>query len=116
VGLFTLEYVKRGDKLWQICKACRWFPELQLTYDMHYAEAAVVRRWGYLAYPDLWMLPCDHIRYMNHSDTPNVGGDSQFSDVALRDIVIGEELTCDYRSFDLAWREKFLCTYDKEPV
>lgn len=38
---------------------------------------------------------------MNHSDTPNVGPDFARDrygvDVALRDIVAGEEITVDYR-------------------
>jgi len=51
---------------------------------------------------------------MNHSDRPNVGmNPSGTADtVALRAIAAGEELTCDYRTFDLEWQEKLphLCS------
>lgn len=47
----------------------------------------------------------DNARFMNHSDSPNtkgvhVSGSIEGYDVATRDIVKGEELTCDYYTFD----------------
>jgi hypothetical protein len=51
----------------------------------------------------LWVLCSDDARYMNHSDQPNLA--IQGEDMhALRDIAAGEELTCDYREFDLQAR------------
>jgi SET domain-containing protein len=42
---------------------------------------------------------------MNHADNPNTAGVHESGsiegfDVAMRDIAAGEELTCDYRTFD----------------
>ena len=43
---------------------------------------------------------CGSFRHMNHAAEPNVLSLSD-RDVAARDIAAGEELTCDYRTFDL---------------
>ena len=45
----------------------------------------------------------DHAKHMNHSDTPDlIDGEPHLdTNVAARDIEAGEELTCDYHSFDL---------------
>lgn len=42
----------------------------------------------------------DNARFMNHSFEPNCD-DRTGVTFALRDILAGEELTCDYRVFDL---------------
>ncbi len=48
---------------------------------------------------------------MNHADDPNTmgvhaEGSIDGYDIATRDIAEGEELTCDYRLFDAAYRSK----------
>jgi SET domain-containing protein len=45
---------------------------------------------------------------MNHSEAPNVGMNPSGAadNLALRDIASGEELICDYRTFDAEWKEK----------
>ena len=58
------------------------------------------KRWSYKR-KDSWVLCSDNTKFANHSDTPNLGGESRQYDVALRDIKAGEELTYDYRVFDL---------------
>ncbi len=40
---------------------------------------------------------------MNHSDEPNCDDPDGPRTVTNRDIEPGEELTCDYRSFDVDW-------------
>lgn len=107
VGLFALQDVKSGTVVVWECGRCLVVPEDVLERNMFHAEAAQVRRWGYLRSPGVWLLPCDHARYVNHSDAPNLKT-GRFGDYAARDIAAGEELTVDYRAFDLAWREK-LC-------
>ena len=54
----------------------------------------------------LYELCSDDARFFNHSDEPNTGSISNDTDVALRDIQQGEELTCDYRTFDADWQLK----------
>jgi SET domain-containing protein len=60
-----------------------------------------VRHYGYHDKVDLlWYLPGDNLRFINHSDQPNVIQDG-IQDVAARDIAEGEELLVDYYAFDL---------------
>ena len=50
------------------------------------------------------LLSGDHACFINHSDTPNTGAPecatSPVTTVALRDIQAGEEITCNYWSYD----------------
>jgi SET domain-containing protein len=52
-----------------------------------------------------YILCSDDAKYMNHSDTPNTVNrpDSTWT---TRDIAAGEELTTDYREFDLPSRDR----------
>lgn len=52
-----------------------------------------------------YVLCADDARYMNHSDTPNTTSrpDSTWT---TRDIAPGEELTTDYREFDIPSRDR----------
>jgi len=49
-------------------------------------------------------------RYVNHSCNPNTKVNN-FSDIAIRNIEIGEEITSDYSGQGL---EKFKCKYGSE--
>jgi hypothetical protein len=48
-----------------------------------------------------FILCCDDARFIDHSDSPNAGVDTDRDeygvDIALRDIASGEELTVDYQ-------------------
>jgi SET domain-containing protein len=58
----------------------------------------------------LYELCSDDARFFNHADDPNTASVESPAgghfDVATRDIATGEELTCDYRTFDRDWRAK----------
>jgi SET domain-containing protein len=62
---------------------------------------AFINRYGYASGddPDFIILELDHGRYMNHSLEPNSRFDTPDGGFALRDIVVGEEITCDYGDF-----------------
>jgi len=42
------------------------------------------------------VLELGNTNYINHSDNPNIDNEGQ----ALKDINIGDELTCNYKLFD----------------
>ncbi len=57
-----------------------------------------------------FVLCADDARLMNHSDDPTVVGDYEAEpvcgvDIAARDIEPGQELTCDYATFDKVDRQ-----------
>lgn len=103
MGCFTLEPIERGDVVWVLS-------ELDKRFSKHLLwSREVLRLLEHYAYfdaqLDAWILPVDDARFMNHSDEPNLTS-SWSSDVAARDIAAGEELTCDYRTFDTDWKRK----------
>ncbi len=103
LGCFAAEDVAAGQLVWQF----------DPPFDVAVAEAQLgvlpatacefLRTYGYrLADPagTLVILCGDHARHMNHSTNPNVVEDEVGASIAARDIPAGEELTCDYFSFD----------------
>ena len=43
----------------------------------------------------------DDARFYNHSNDPNTAwNEEQNAEVAIRDIAVNEEITCDYREWD----------------
>lgn len=111
-GLFAAEPIPAGTPTWRFTPGL----DLALHPDAVSALPDISRSWFVTyAYWDiqtgLYVLCADDARFMNHSDDPNVGGNYDAEpvfgmDVALRDIEAGEELTCDYRTFDRIDRER----------
>jgi SET domain-containing protein len=99
LGCFTNEFIPQGKRVWVFDR--RIDP---VVYEAHLSRLpramqtlleqkgfAARRRWRRCI-----VLCGDDSRYMNHSDDPNL-----VKNVACRNIEVGEELTCDYWSFDL---------------
>lgn len=111
MGLFADQFIPEGTATW------RFGPGIDRAIHPDRVEQMpeVSREWFVTyAYLDirtgLYVLCADDARYMNHSDEPNVRGDYDLDpvfgvDVAARDIQAGEELTCDYRTFDRSDRK-----------
>lgn len=112
LGLFAVESIPAGTPTW------RFTPGLDLAIHPALLESLNSHNLPWFltyAYWDirtgLYVLCADDARYMNHSDAPTVAGDYEREpvfgvDVAARDIEPGEELTCDYRTFDRIDRER----------
>jgi len=64
-----------------------------------------LRSYCYLDESGSYVLCGDNARFMNHSEEPNCD-DSASATVANREIQAHEELTCDYRAFDVESREE----------
>ena len=98
IGVFSKDSIKKGDKVWE------FHPVFDLKIDPEVFDALPVAAREEL---EIHMYTPEENgpfyyettsgKYMNHSREPNV----DFSDVgfgfATRDILPGEELTCDYR-------------------
>ena len=106
VGVFAEEAIPAGTRVWEFT------PGWDLEHDLAAAEAlpphvrAFLDHFGYVD-PHLGgrlVLCFDDARFMNHSDTPNVGPrydlEAHGPDFALVDIEAGDELTVDYGLFD----------------
>lgn len=104
LGLFTTQSVSFDQPVWEFTPGLdrivtsSEFKLLPLRSQQH------VRKYGFLVGCD-WVLCVDDARFMNHSHEPTLHGPLQY-DVAKRPLMMGDELTCDYRTFDDDWREK----------
>jgi SET domain-containing protein len=105
LGLFTVKSVARGTPVWKF----------QPGFDREFSPAefaalppAAQQHLRWFAFLDgnngQWILSGDHACFMNHSSMPNTGAPSDAKPpvvtVALRDLAAGEEITCNYFSFD----------------
>jgi uncharacterized protein len=101
LGVFTAQAVRAGEVV------SRYLPPFDVQFPaallavLSDAERAYLKNFAYRSrYTGLY--------YMNHSAAPNVGMNpsGNTENLALRDLAAGEELTCDYCTFDADWREK----------
>ena len=105
MGLFAVEPVSAGTPVWRF----------QPGFDHDFSPAAYAALPGMAKAHTRWfcfvsredghvILSGDHACFINHSPTPNTGAPPVLSHpvttVALREIAAGEEITCNYRSYD----------------
>lgn len=106
LGVFADEFIPKGTKTW----------EFNSRFDLSFSKEEVESLPEHAklevkihAYVDketgTYRLCSDNAKFMNHSSEPNVLSENNY-DVALRDILPGEELTCDYSAFDAESSEK----------
>lgn len=104
VGLFAATRLAAGCVIWEYAEGVDWrirstelalFPEPYQSWLRHYL---------YQEDSGVYVLCGDNAKYMNHSDEPNCDDPEGEYTVTNRVIRSGEELTCDYRSFDLQTR------------
>jgi uncharacterized protein len=109
-GVFSRQFIPAGAVVWTFA------PGFDLEIDPPEVERlAPPARDQFLKYSYLdvftgkYVLCFDDGRFFNHSDAPNVMDgatpETAQSSVAIRDILPGEELTCDYRTFDALSRD-----------
>jgi uncharacterized protein len=103
-GVFALQAVEVGEAVW------RYDPAFdRLIGDAEVAQApeafrAFLDTYAYrsLDVPGGIILPCDHARFLNHSNDPNTQ-EHPFVSLARKPIAIGDEITCDYAAFCIGW-------------
>jgi len=102
VGIFASAQIKAGDPVWILeekfdlllpVNELAFLPEIQRQFIERYGYPHMVR-------PGIIVLEYDNGRFMNHSDTPNTDFRNAEIAWALRDIGVGEELTCNYSEFN----------------
>lgn len=107
MGVFAGEDIPKGTIVWDFVEGV----DQALTQEQFDALSDTAK--AYLDMYAFWdkgmIYKCgDHGSYTNHSEDPNTGNwpePDSMSEVALRDIKAGEEITSDYRTFDTPSRE-----------
>ena len=101
LGVHATRFIPRGTKVWEYSEPCdrRIFALCNATT----AFREFVEKYGYRENGRDYIELCgDSALFFNHSDDPNCGnGDNPDATYALRDIYEGEEMTQDYRTFNI---------------
>jgi SET domain-containing protein len=108
VGVFAIRNIPKGAKLFEpddgelvwMKKSALKLDELPLGIRQLYDDFCPIKDKG-----ETYGCPRNFNSitiawYVNHSETPNVGCDEDYTFFALRDILSGEELTADYRTYN----------------
>ncbi len=106
IGLFANEYIAKGTVIWTFHVGF----DIRIPTDeiVKIPQAAQDKFWKY-AYLNgetkKYVYCSDDARFFNHSDDLNTcdaetpDGDEDGATIAVRDILPGEEITCDYGTF-----------------
>jgi SET domain-containing protein len=111
VGLFAATDLPAHHHIWEFTEGVDWriTPSELILFPEPFQSK--LRHYLYQEDSGLYVLCGDNAKYMNHSDDPNCDDQGNEGTVTLRAIRAGEELTCDYRLFDLESRT-FGLTFD----
>ncbi len=103
IGLFADEFIAKGTMV----------QKFQPGFDLVISENEISKlsepareqflKYAYKNKTGNYILCFDNTRFLNHSDNPNLISDDPDEEVdfAARDIQAGEELTVNYKDFDL---------------
>jgi uncharacterized protein len=106
IGLFAAEDIPKGTVTWRFMpRFDRLLTEDEIESLPEIARASLLDHVYLHEASGKFVLCADNARFMNHADNPNTEGVHEPGaiegyDIASRDIRAGEELTCDYRTFD----------------
>jgi SET domain-containing protein len=106
IGLFANEFIPKGTITWAYDHG---FDPAYTTEEVDGMPSLNKDRFLDFSYFDYkqnkHILCSDDQRFINHSDEPNIESTPD-NDRAIRDISIGEELTCDYEKYEIGWFDK----------
>jgi hypothetical protein len=111
MGLFAVEPIAAGTRTWQFVESFDSVYSIEEFGKLSTDHKIAIQHFGYCVQDGMkWVLCGDGALFMNHSVTPNTEPAYETGpygeDVAARDIAAGEELTCDYRLWDLDFMSK----------
>lgn len=105
IGCFADELIKKGQVVWQFDPRFDLrIPLSELpTFPLPVQEHLRIYTYVEMANGEEVMVYCaDLSKHMNHSNSPNLLDTPDYlQQVAAHDIEVGEELTCNYFTFDL---------------
>ena len=96
IGLFAAKRIAKGDVVWTfnpIVDKVIKFEDFQSLPDS--TKSWIKKHGEYWDDENQYVLGIDGDLFMNHCEKPNISA-SKIQCVALRDIDIGEEITCNY--------------------
>lgn len=114
IGLFAAEFIPKGTEVWKFKKGFDLeFSEKEI-YSLGLSQQALEQFLNYCyrsSGTGKYMLCSDDARFVNHSENPNIKGNGLEgeldTDIALYDILIGNEFTYNYITEDADYYRKF---------
>lgn len=102
LGLFTHESIKRGTAVYRHDSKLDIILTATMFVRLDQRDQAFILHYGGIDKRlRRYRLPYDNLRFLNHSDSPNVDYDEATDQIiALRDISPGEEILQDYHDFE----------------
>lgn len=100
LGVFATAPIPRGTVTWILCRFDLVFapPDVAALPPPY---RAIVDRYAYVDADANSILCWDAGRYVNHSCDPPMLGVGRGFEIAVRDIAVGEQITCDYGGLNL---------------
>jgi hypothetical protein len=111
VGLFAATNIPARTILWKFTEGVDWRLTPEEVANFPEPFQSKLRHYLFQEESGLFVLCGDNAKFMNHSEEPNCDDTGAVRTISLRAIRAGEELTCDYRLFDLESMTKGL-TFD----
>jgi uncharacterized protein len=103
IGLFCLEPIPRGTKVWEFHPLFDVVISDADLPDLPQPVHSFLRKYAYRSVKTAELIVnVDLARHMNHADVPSLITDSESNYYAAYDLPPGTELTCDYRIFSVA--------------
>lgn len=110
LGCFAEEPIHKGQIVWEFdprldiripFSALDQFPDFMREHFIVYTYVEMLNG------QEMMVYCADFSKHMNHSDDPNLfDTEDNLREIAVRDIAVGEELTCNYYKSDLHATEK----------
>ena len=105
LGAFAAAPIAEGTLVWRFTPGFDLDLDPRLLDEQPASFRDTLLHYGYIdPRAERFILCCDDARFINHSDSPNVGVrfelDRYGVDIALRDIAAGEEITVDYQAVE----------------
>src|SRR5690606_19428881 len=95
IGLFAAEPIPKGAVIWMRNALDVVIPD-EVLESLPAPAREQIEHHVYIDAVTRERILCgDNARFMNHSEEPNSGQISPDAEIALRDILPGEEITCD---------------------
>lgn len=106
IGIFADEFIPKGTKTWEFTMGFDLIVGMEELEKFPEAAREQFKKYAYFSNRlGKYVLEFDDARFTNHSDEPNTFFEYppeviEGYEYAMRDIQCGEEITCDYWSFD----------------
>lgn len=106
LGLFAGENIKKGTATWKFNSLIDILITEEDLSNLPKVAQEFIKEWGSLSkLSKKYVLSADNARFTNHSSTPNldiriIENEPEALAIANRDIIKGEEITVNYKSFD----------------